>query len=108
MRAAASLVGGEQAAHSRLHAENLEEVADDFDARGRFGFTAAGEPEIVGSAEGEVSGHILIDAALRTEFFVSRRRSRSRTSGRSSFGGGAIHTSWRESGKGKRSQQQTC
>ncbi len=68
------LVLGEEAADGGLHAKNLEEVADDFEACCRFGLTAADEAQIVGGGEGHVSGHISVDAALLAEFFVSVSR----------------------------------
>ncbi len=49
---APSLVWSVQPAHGGLHAENLEEVADDLDASGRLRLAASGEAKIVRSGEG--------------------------------------------------------
>ena len=59
MRAPADFVFGKEAAHERLDAENLEEIADDFDAGGGLRIAAAGEAGIVGSCEGFVAGDVL-------------------------------------------------
>jgi hypothetical protein len=67
---AATLVRREQAAHGRLHAKNVEEVTDYVDAGGGLRFAAPCQSHVVWSAEGLVSGHVLIDAALGSELFV--------------------------------------
>jgi len=74
VRSPASLFRGEQPSHGGLHSENLEEVSNDFHARGRLGLAAAGDSQIVRSIECHVSGHVLIGAALLAEFFVGVSR----------------------------------
>ena len=69
-RGTARLLGSEKPSHGGLHAENLEEVANDFDARCRLGLPAAGEAEIIRCGESLVSGDVLIGAALSAKFFV--------------------------------------
>src|SRR6266851_2539246 len=70
----ATLIGGEEPPQGGLHAENLEEVADDFDAGGWFGLTSAGKADIIGGRESKVSSNVPKRAALRAEFFVGVRR----------------------------------
>src|SRR5580698_4954899 len=70
MGATVCLIRGEQTPHSRTHAEDLKEVADDVDARCRLGLAVACQTLIVRSAESKVSGHVLIDTALSAKFLI--------------------------------------
>ena len=73
-RTRARIGGGKRASHVRRHAEHLEEVRDDVEPRRGHDVATAIETHVVGPAEGEVTRHALIDAALVTELLVRVRR----------------------------------
>ena len=61
---------GEQATELRLDAQNLKEVADHFDPRGRFRVATARKTQVVRTGERFVSSDVPVGTALGTELVV--------------------------------------